>query len=279
MAQITGIKNQAEIAKDTFIYHTKLAAIKALDYESEAEDDHIWIPDIILDHKVKHQEVTDGKKKYFIKLKLQWRDGEKSWISLDDVKMTEPVMCLKYAVKHKLLGKTGWEWVEDFLTTDDRFAAVNRMILAAKTAPKYKFGVKVPRSPKHALELDKKEAKKLWEQSIITELTQILDYETFRVIPDGEPTPLGYRRIPYHIIFDVKVDGRHKARLVAGGHKTDPPKEDVYSGVVSLEAIRMGFLLAKMNNLMVCAGDIGNAFLYGKTREKVFVIAGPEFGP
>ena len=29
---------------------------------------------------------------------------------------------------------------------------------------------------------------------------------------------------------------------------------------------------------MVCAGDVGNAFLYGKTNEKVFVIAGPEFG-
>ena len=28
----------------------------------------------------------------------------------------------------------------------------------------------------------------------------------------------------------------------------------------------------------MCAGDIGNAFLYGKTKEKVYIIAGPEFG-
>ena len=40
----------------------------------------------------------------------------------------------------------------------------------------------------------------------------------------------------------------------------------------------MGFLLADMNNLLTCAADISNAFLYAKTREKVFVIAGPEFG-
>eukprot|EP00978_Attheya_sp_CCMP212_P015199 scaffold39151_cov46-Attheya_sp.AAC.1 len=33
-----------------------------------------------------------------------------------------------------------------------------------------------------------------------------------------------------------------------------------------------------MNNLQVCVADVGNAFLYGKTREKVYVIAGPEFG-
>ena len=34
-----------------------------------------------------------------------------------------------------------------------------------------------------------------------------------------------------------------------------------------------------MNNLSVCAADVGTAFLYGKTTEKVYVIAGPEFGP
>ncbi len=30
---------------------------------------------------------------------------------------------------------------------------------------------------------------------------------------------------------------------------------------------------------MVCAGDIGNAYLNGQTREKLYIIAGPEFGP
>ena len=33
-----------------------------------------------------------------------------------------------------------------------------------------------------------------------------------------------------------------------------------------------------MNGLQVCAADIGNAFLYGQTREKVYVKAGQEFG-
>jgi hypothetical protein len=41
------------------------------------------------------------------------------------------------------------------------------------------------------------------------------------------------RRYRCHIIYDVKHDGWHKARLVAGGHPTDPNTESVYSGVVS----------------------------------------------
>ena len=59
---------------------------------------------------------------------------------------------------------------------------------------------------------------------------------------------------------------------------TDPPNEDIFSGVVSMETVRICFTLAKLNGLDVCAGDTGNAYLYGKTKEKVYVIAGPEFG-
>jgi hypothetical protein len=89
-------------------------------------------------------------------------------------------------------------------------------------------------------------------------------------LENHEHMPPGYKRIPYHCIYDVKFDGRRKCRLVAGGH--DGPQRKIY-GVVSMEAVRLGFILARMNGL-VCAGDVGNAFLYGKTREKVFVIAG-----
>jgi hypothetical protein len=40
------------------------------------------------------------------------------------------------------------------------------------------------------------------------------------------------------MIYDVKHDGRCKARLVAGGHLTDPNTESVvYSGVVSLHVV------------------------------------------
>ena len=59
----------------------------------------------------------------------------------------------------------------------------------------------------------------------------------------------------------------------------DPSMEDVFSGVVNMETVWICFVLAAMNNLEVCAGDIGNAYLYGKTKEKVYVIAGSEFGP
>jgi hypothetical protein len=80
------------------------------------------------------------------------------------------------------------------------------------------------------------------------------------------------------MVYDVKYDLRHKARLVAGGNWTVNDKEDIYSEVVRMDTVRIGFFLGKMYGLSCCACDIGNAFLYVKTKEKVYITAGPEFG-
>ena len=37
--------------------------------------------------------------------------------------------------------------------------------------------------------------------------------------------------------------------------------------------------MAQILGLLVCAEHVANAFLYGRIREQVYAIAGPEFGP
>jgi hypothetical protein len=81
-----------------------------------------------------------------------------------------------------------------------------------------------------------------------------------------------------HTIFDVKHNGRHKARVVANGNLTDMPLEYIYSGVVSLRGLRTCIFLGELNNMIPWATDIGNAYLEAKTTEKVCIKAGPEFG-
>jgi hypothetical protein len=80
------------------------------------------------------------------------------------------------------------------------------------------------------------------------------------------------------MVFDVKYDLRHKARLVAGVNLTINDKEDIYSGVVRMDTVRIGFFLGVLYGLSCCACDIGNAFIYGKAKEKVYITADPEFG-
>jgi hypothetical protein len=80
------------------------------------------------------------------------------------------------------------------------------------------------------------------------------------------------------MFFDVKYDLRHKTRLVSGVYRTVNDKDDIYSGVVRMDTVRVGFFLGYLYGFSCCACDIGNAFLYGKAKEDIYITAGPEFG-
>ena len=252
-------------------YHARLDFLNDIESPEESKPD--WQALFISEYK--NRPLANGKPNLYFK--VQWLNGEKSWVKMQDLRLHDPLLVLRYGLRNKLARKPGWEWVESFVNNDQELSNIIRAYKVSKEVS-YKFGVRVPNNAQEALRLDSAEAMKLWTEAIDTELKQINEYQTFRVLEPGELLPPGYKRIPYHLVFDVKFDGRRKCRLVAGGHRTDPPKEDIFSGVVSMEAVRLGFIMARLNGLLVCAGDVGNAFLYGKTNEKVYVIAGPEFG-
>jgi len=145
-------------------------------------------------------------------------------------------------------------------------------------APCYKYGYEVPKNYDHAIRLDERNGNTKWQEATTLEMTQLDDYDTFTDLGKGAKIPDGYKKICVHLVYDVKHDGHHKARLVADGHLTDVPIESVYSGVVSLRGLRLVLFLAELNGLETWATDIGNAYLEAETNEKVVIIAGPEFG-
>jgi hypothetical protein len=59
----------------------------------------------------------------------------------------------------------------------------------------------------------------------------------------------------------------------------DTPPFLTYASVVSRETVRIAILMAALNDLEVKAADVENACLTAPTKEKVWTICGPEFGP
>jgi hypothetical protein len=131
----------------------------------------------------------------------------------------DPVSCAIYGHENDLLDKPGWKRFKQIVKRETTFThMVNQAKLRSyNTAPRYKYGFRVPRTYEQALRLDKKNGNSLWKDAATLELTQIDDYTTF--IDKGHHTkvkpPQGYKKIHVHLIFDVKHEGRHKARLVA----------------------------------------------------------------
>jgi hypothetical protein len=128
------------------------------------------------------------------------------------------------------------------------------------------------------MQLDRENGNTKWRDAERIELTQVMGYDTFEDKGIGYKPGSDFKKIRCHIVYAVKHDGRHKARLVAGGHLTDTPIDSVYSSVVSLRGVRLMCFAAELNGLDVWTTDIGNAYLESYTTEKVYIVAGPEFG-
>ena len=154
----------------------------------------------------------------------------------------------------------------------------------ARASRKYKHGWEVPRDYAHALQLDIHNGNNKWKEAIDLEIEQIKEYLVFKdfgkaVYEKNKITnaPEGHQKIRVHFVFDVKHCGKFKARLVADGHLTKEPMETVYSGVVSIRNLRLAMFLAELKNLELWGADVGNAYLQALTREKLYIVGGPEF--
>ncbi len=139
----------------------------------------------------------------------------------------------------------------------------------------HKFGIEIPtKTVKETLALDRKNGNTLWADAIAKEMKEMRI--AFNILSDGSSVPIGYQKIPCHMIFDVIMeDFRRKARLVAGGHLTKAPATITYANVVSCETVRLALTFASLNNLRVKVGNVLNAYITAPVKEKVWTILGP----
>ena len=230
----------------------------------------------------KHRKFTTRGWKFLVR----WKDGSTDWKSLKELKLSYPLELAEYAKANDLIEEPAFAWwAYDALRTHTR--------IISKTKTKYwrtthKYGIELPHSVEEALAIDTKNKNNLWRNAIEKEMKKIKLMGTFEKYDKYTPDDIrknrtflpGFKEITLHMIFDVKLDSNftRKARLVADGHKTDPPLTNTYSTVVSRDSVRIAFLYASLNDLDVLGCDVSNAYLYAECKEKLWISAGKEFG-
>ena len=193
------------------------------------------------------------------------------------MKESYPVQVAEYCVHSRIYAKPAFSWWVPYVLKKR-----NRII--AKLKSKYlirthKFGIRVPKSVQEAKIIDKQNGDTLWWDSICKEMANVrVAFEEFE--GDKIQLPPGYQEVGCHTIFDIKMgeNFRQKARTVAGGHTIDTTAAITYASVVSRDSVRIALNIAALNDLKFLAGNIQNAYLTAKFREKIWTIAGPEFG-
>jgi len=205
---------------------------------------------------------------------VQWKDGSTSWETLANLKSSHLIQTAEYAIQKNIDSEPAFRWWVPHVLNERK-----RAISVVKTRylkRNQKFGNEIPRTVEEALLIDKETNTTYWADAIEKEMQNNL--VAFQLLEPGEKAPPGYTFIKCHMNFEVKMDFTRKARFVTGGHMTDPPVIMTYSSVVSRDSVRIGFILAALNDLELVAADIGNAHLQENTKEKIYAIAGPEFG-
>ena len=219
-------------------------------------------------------------------LLIEWETGKQTWEPLSNIIASDPYTCAVYAKEHNLLNTPGWKLLKRHARTARRLIRTLKKskYRQARASRKYKHGWEVPRDYAHALQLDIHNGNNKWKEAIDLEIEQIKEYQVFKDFGKAgyeknkiTNVPEGHQKIIVHFVFDVKYCGKFKARLVADGHLTKEPMETFYSGVVSIRNLRLAMFLAELNNLELWGADVGNAYLQALTREKLYIVGGPEF--
>lgn len=174
-------------------------------------------------------------------------DGSTSWETLAAMKEAFPIQVAKFAVDHNLQDKIAFKWwVPQVIKCH---LHVIKAIKTHYTKKTHKYGIRFPKSVPEAYEIGKENGNDLWHQAIIKEMKN--KALAFCFLEPGESPQVGSQWVPFHKIFDIKVDLTRKACFVAGGHVTDTPTQLTYSSVVTRESVRIAFLIAAVNDLQI----------------------------
>ena len=212
---------------------------------------------------------------------MEWSTGERTWEPLNIFHNDEKEFLVAlHGEKLGLLKLKGWKSHAKLAKQTKKLKRMAKQakVKSQKNGPRYKYGVQVPRNHKEAMYLDSINGNTKWAGAEKKERDEVASFSTFRNLGRGVKLPPGYKMIMVHMVYDVKHDGRHKARLVANGNLTSAPGDNSnYSGVVSLRSVRLVAFGAELNGLELWGADVSNAYLESYTPEKVAIIAGPEF--
>ena len=133
---------------------------------------------------------------------MRWKEGSGDWVSLKDVKESYPVPLADYAVANDLQAEPAFAWWIPY-TMKKRTMIISKMKSSKYWEGTYKYGVRVPRNVKEALEIDAENGNTLWTDAIGLEMKNSrIVFEEY----DGQIEDLvAYEQISGHLIFDEKL--------------------------------------------------------------------------
>ena len=102
---------------------------------------------------------------------VQWKDGTTTWSMMKDVKDSYPVQLAEYAVENKVDDKPAFKWWVPY--TMKKKAHIISKIKSKYWVRSHKYGIKLPKSVKEAIEIDNENGNSLWFDALMKEMKNV----------------------------------------------------------------------------------------------------------
>jgi hypothetical protein len=127
------------------------------------------------------------------------------WENFSELKESLPLKTAEYAMTFGIDHEPAFNcWVPHVLKKCDQIISLVWKWMTRYLKRTHKFGIEVPKTVKEAFDLDCKNGNTFWADTIAKEMKEVCI--AFKIYPDGHVAPIGYQKIPCHMVFDVKVE-------------------------------------------------------------------------
>jgi len=186
-------------------------------------------------------------------------NGKTEWMRLNIAKDASPIKAARYAVANKIADEPAFRWWVPYVLEKEE-----RVIKAVKCR------VPKPNDVERALQIDDETGTTHWSTALAKGTKTVLP--ALKILEQNEKIPPVYKYIDLLTIFDVKMDLTRKVRICARGDQIDTSPDVTYASVVTRESIRIGFVLASLNDVNILTVDVAGAYLNASCAEKVYTI-------
>ena len=94
----------------------------------------------------------------------------------------------------------------------------------------HKFGIRLSKDVKEALDIDRITGTDLWQKAVNKEMSKVKvawksdeKFTPEKIRSQKTNEYIGFQEIGCHLLFGIKMDFTRKARFVAGGRTTEAP--------------------------------------------------------
>jgi hypothetical protein len=131
------------------------------------------------------------------KFLVRWANGTRQWIDLKILKESNPVQVAEYVTARNTADEPAFAWWVPYVLRKQDVIVLAVTTMVRKTSHKYR--IELPASVKHAIEIDQKNGKILWQDALSKEMGNVC--VTFEILGPGMKVPPGWHEASGHMVL------------------------------------------------------------------------------